>query len=249
MKTLLISAVFAILLASTVSAEGLTFSVRPGLIMQGASIGKDFGNWTPLVGADVLWISASYESGHTDVYNSHSTGPDTYSSHYIYDKKTSGHAFLLIPHLGAKYHFRRATAEKPVGFYARGTWYFSIPSVNAKDEETNESWVYQNGSFVSHDRETVSSDMNGDEKDAINSLLSFWGLDVAFGAEYSFGHGFSVGGEYGFRYLHDTAKESHTQNDSWSGPEDDSEHIETWNRELRVAIRVTYAAISLNYKF
>jgi hypothetical protein len=86
-------------------------------------------------------------------------------------------ASLFIPHLGAKLFLRDYRVPQTVTPYLIGDYFFSLPSVSVDGYSSA-------------------------EEDYTKDLLSFWGLGIGFGAEYFFTEYFSVGGEYGMRYLH-----------------------------------------------
>lgn len=70
-----------------------------------------------------------------------------------------------------------------------------------------------------------------DYEDMIGDVLSPWGWNLAFGAEYHFSESFSMGGEYGWRYMMSKGK------------------IDEDDYELSTNLSSTYAAISLNFAF
>jgi hypothetical protein len=129
-------------------------------------------------------------------------------------------ASIFIPHFGAKLFLKDYGAEKTIAPYLTGDWFFSLASVDA---------------------DGVSSA----EKDLIKDLLEFWGLGVGFGAEYFLSESFSVGGEYGLRYLHDKVDE-HSETDTYAPGYGSTYKI---NNEFSLAFKVTYAVISANYHF
>jgi hypothetical protein len=116
---------------------------------------------------------------------------------------------LFIPHLGSKLFLKPQNTEGEVAPYLLGAFLFSLASVDGGDGADTES------------------------EDYVKELLEFWGLSVAFGAEYSFSDRFAVGGEFGLRYLHDGARE----------PGD-----EEFADEISVAFAATYAALTLNFR-
>lgn len=70
-----------------------------------------------------------------------------------------------------------------------------------------------------------------DIEEFVQDLLSPWGLNLAFGAEYHFSEYFSMGGEYGYRHFISTAK------------------MEELDMEISTNLGHTYAAISVNFAF
>ena len=70
-----------------------------------------------------------------------------------------------------------------------------------------------------------------DAKEFAQDLLSPFGLNLAFGAEYHFSDHFSLGGEYGFRYLMSKAE------------------MDEADLEVSTTMGMTYAAITANFAF
>jgi hypothetical protein len=129
-------------------------------------------------------------------------------------------ASVFIPHLGTKLFLSNYGVEHTVAPYFLGDWFFSTASVNA-DQAT------------------------GAVENAVKDVLEFWGLGFGFGAEYFFSESFSVGGEYGVRYLHDKVDEhSDTYEYSPGYPS-----VQKVNNEFTLAFKVTYAVLSVNYHF
>ena len=60
-------------------------------------------------------------------------------------------------------------------------------------------------------------------------MLSPWGLNIGFGAEYHFSEKFSFGAEYGFKYLMSSAK------------------MDEADMELSTNLGITYAAFTVNF--
>ncbi len=88
--------------------------------------------------------------------------------------------------------------------------------------------------------------MNDDFKDEINGI-SLWGGELGFGMEYFFDENFSLGGEFGLRYLHLKYNNSneitvHNQNTG------QNENVEI-KTEYKLSFKPTYTRISLNYYF
>lgn len=70
-----------------------------------------------------------------------------------------------------------------------------------------------------------------DAEEFASDLISPWGLNVGFGAEYFFSDRFSIGGEYGFRYLMSSSE------------------MDEVDMEISTNLGMTYAAISANFAF
>ncbi len=65
----------------------------------------------------------------------------------------------------------------------------------------------------------------------VEELLSPFGLNLGFGAEYHFSDRFSIGGEYGFRYLMSSTK------------------FDDIDMEISTNLGMTYAAMTANFAF
>jgi len=65
----------------------------------------------------------------------------------------------------------------------------------------------------------------------MGDVLSPWGWNLGFGGEYHFSESFSMGGEYGWRYMMSKGE------------------IDEDNFEVSTNLSNTYAAISLNFTF
>lgn len=126
---------------------------------------------------------------------------------------------VIIPHIGAKLFLKPSGVAHHVAPYLTGDWFFSFASVSV-DHYTPE------------------------EEELAKDVLEFWGLGIGFGAEYFFSECFSVGGEYGLRYVHDGVEEHEKTVDNGWGP-----HVETVNQEFSLAFRLTYAAVTANFHF
>ncbi|MFZ5433997.1 MAG: hypothetical protein ACOZB3_09520 [Calditrichota bacterium] len=126
---------------------------------------------------------------------------------------------VIIPHLGAKYYVKPSWRSQHVAPYFTGDWFFSIAAVDIDAYES-------------------------EEEEMVKQLLEFWGLGIGFGAEYYFSEHFCVGGEYGLRYMHNGVDEhKRTEHYQWG------DYTETVNDEFSFAFRMTYAVISLGFRF
>jgi outer membrane protein W len=118
---------------------------------------------------------------------------------------------MYLPYLGARYYFDRDRSTGNVVPFIEGGVMFPFATVNFSD-----------------DMEFEDVDVNH---------VSTWGLTGAFGAQYYFSDRFSIGGEYGLRYLKNTADITVTD---WDGTHD----IDT-----KVIYRSSYSALSLIFRF
>ena len=121
-------------------------------------------------------------------------------------------AGVYVPHVGARFYFNPSRDPGTVSPYMEGSLLFSFASADLGDA-------------------TIDN--------MIEEALSFWGLNIAFGAEYFFNERFGVTGMYGIRYLKDSADLEVEESDLWD--EVDS--------ELSVTYKATYAGVGLNFRF
>ncbi len=128
---------------------------------------------------------------------------------------------VLLVHLGLKYYIKEAGSLK-----ANVTLNLSKPIVTGKvvDDEIEEDFV----------------------KDAIKGFSSFGG-ELSFGVEYFFDEHFSVGGDFGLRYLHvgtETSEETTVFN-GLTGLEEAS----TNTYRSKINATPTFSRIGLNFYF
>jgi hypothetical protein len=121
---------------------------------------------------------------------------------------------LFIPHFGARIYLNPNRSSGNVVPYLEGTFLYAFPSVDLGDESSLEEMV--------------------------EDVLGFWGFTAVFGAEYFFSDRFSVGGEYGLRYLRDSAELEIEEGDIIE------EEIDS---EVTVSYNASYVAASLNFHF
>jgi hypothetical protein len=125
-------------------------------------------------------------------------------------------ASMYVPHFGARVYLNSNMSSGSVVPYLQGTFMKSFASVDM-------------------------GDVDADLEDSIGDLLSFYGISLAFGAEYFFSDIFSVGGEYGLRYMK-------TSSDLEVDLDIGDEPIEL-DSELEVSYKASYAVVSLNFHF
>jgi opacity protein-like surface antigen len=129
-------------------------------------------------------------------------------------------ANLYMPHGGVKIFFRpRATGQ--VSPYGLVDVFKAFSSVTLED---NAAWI---------DQAALDA-----QEELTKEVLSPFGFNLAFGAEYYFSESFSMGGEYGLRYLMSKGEAEYT--DAFG---------DTWKTEVSTNLGLTYAAICLNFLF
>jgi hypothetical protein len=135
--------------------------------------------------------------------------------------ETTASVSILIPHIGVKFFFIEKDDLK-----AYANLSLAKPMLSAKAEQDGE------------DIDEI--------EDQINDLKIF-GAELGFGVEYYLAEQFSIGGEFGFRYLrvrHNMEYDTEIYNPN-TGYYDNSQ-VEA---EFGLSIRPTYNKISLNYYF
>ena len=125
-------------------------------------------------------------------------------------------ASAYVPNFGLRFYLNPGLVSGAVVPYLQGTFMKSFASIDIGDSESELT-------------------------DAIGDLLSFYGFSIAFGAEYFFSDRFSVGGEYGLRYIM-TSTEMDVAIDILDEP------IEV-DSDLDVSYGASYAAVCLNFHF
>ncbi len=125
-------------------------------------------------------------------------------------------ASMYVPSFGARVYLNSNTTSGAVVPYIQGAFMKSFASVDLGEG-------------------------TADIENAIGDLLSFYGISVAFGAEYFFAERFSLGGEYGLRYFKTSADVS-VDLDVLDEPI-------SVDSNLEAAYRASYAGVSLNFHF
>jgi hypothetical protein len=117
-------------------------------------------------------------------------------------------ASMLMPHAGVKLYLKPRTAGTTSPYFLADL-FKAFTSINVDD--------------VGDETEDIITN--------VEEILSPFGLNLGFGAEYHFSDRFSIGGEYGLRYL-------------MSSTEVDEEDM-----KISTNIGLTYAAITANFAF
>ncbi len=223
----------------------VVFGVKPGTVINSAYFGLKMDNLVPMVGADVLWITASgeYTSTEDNHWGSFYSGT-IFREKRVSDLEFDGSALLVIPHIGAKYLL--GSGDVRPYFFANA--FFSIPSVKLETDRRDEWWSYEDDKLVDHGKDSGSENLDSKTKETINDILGFWGVTLGGGAEYFFSERFSIGGEYGIRLFFNSVDISNVP----AGPDADSygeTYTGEWEGELSASLRLTYAVVSLNFYF
>lgn len=247
---IIISFLAAILLLTGSLFAQANFTAKPGAIINCADFGMRMDKINPYFGLDVAWLTVSYSEDDVSDYES-----SYYENYYRHKSKDSydldGSALLFVPHFGVKYYFNDDFSSGNVVPYLKGCFFFTIPSVSAEWTEINQDWYYDESGLTNYYYEEDKEKLEGKEKDLVNDILSFWGLELAFGGEYFFSDKFSLGGEFGMRMLFNSAE--YSEEDEWSSGEPGDPYYEhdsdAWENEVSATFKLTFASVSLNYYF
>jgi hypothetical protein len=196
------------------SMAQLTFSVSPGLQMNGVSFGYKMKKLVPFIGFQNLSTSFYYErTGEEFDYNTNAVV--SYKS--TYDYKVN----LSIPTLGLKYFILEKESLK-----AYGTLCVTKPILSGRAKIDGETDEY-----------TTDYAKN----------LSFFGSELGFGMEYFFNTQFSIGGEFGLRYIRVSYKDVYE--DTFYNPVTDANQTTTINEKINYSFSPTYSKLALNFYF
>lgn len=196
-----------------------SFSASPGINSANTRIGYHFNKkMVPYVGFQYLSVNNQYESSQEEL-DYYSGGITTYS----YDNAQSINIFLL--NVGTKYFF---VQKNKISGYANLN--FMMPFATGKEME---------------DGKTLSGDDSYVEERIKNTKA--WGAGIGFGTEYFFDENFSLGAEFGLKYLSYKYEDSHDHfdYDYNTGQEVTLEH--SWSEKIIVS--PTYSRIYLSYYF
>lgn len=231
--------------ATSCNAEeesGFVFGIKPGSTINSAYFGYKIGNIVPMVGADLLWLSASATYTDESVNRYYDDYAEVWSEYRSVDTDDiNGRAILLMPHFGGKIYLG-GNDVKP---YLYANFFFSIPSVKAEASTKREWRLYYDGELVDQGGDSESEALSKEYEDLIKDILGFWGVTLGGGAEYFLSKHFSVGGEYGLRILVNSVNQS--TKDSSGSPTD--RYTDEVNTEVSASVKVSYAAVTLNYRF
>ena len=215
------------LVSSSVYAQSVYFGVKPGMEVQSSQIGLSIGGIIPYIGFDVMSVSAEADIEYRDYYDR-----ELASESII---EAEGSAGLIIPHLGAKYIFP-GEETRP---YVFADVFKSFVMLSAKAKSVQRDYYY--------DEEDVEEwDLDGEEsqlRDTAKEMLSLGGMTIGGGVEYFFSEKFSVGGEYGMRWISSSADFNHENEDEYD------DWKEEWKGNLAGSFRLSYSTAALNYYF
>jgi len=138
-----------------------------------------------------------------------------------YSEKNEFSGSLYIPNIGVKYFMKQQTKIKA---------YLSL----------NISKPLLSGNLK------YDGEEDEDFKESIKNI-SMWGGEFGFGVEYFFDENFSIGGEFGLRYLH--LKYNDTYETDLYNPNTGNYQDTEIENDYRFNMSPTFSRISLNYYF
>ncbi len=221
----------AMMASAVASAKngGFVFGVKPSATVQTSYFGLERGKFVFYGGLDLLAMSAK-QTGHDVNWYSYSGNESRTERDFEY----SGSATLIAPRLGVKCRLSSHTLRP----YLFADLFKVFPFVSIKDEVDTRQ--YENGVLSHTDH---YSGYNKETESMVKDILGVWGFNLGFGSEYYFSENFSVGGEYVFRLFATSADYKGEDGTAESG------YRQTWKDELSGSLKMSYAAIVLNYYF
>jgi hypothetical protein len=191
------------------------FSASPGINLNGASFGYKIGKVVPYAGLQMM--HANFKM---DLTNYDWSGSQWDKNTYALDVTAN----IIIPTIGAKYFFIEQNKLKA---YGNLSLYKPIIKVKASAEEDG----------------VAVPDFDKEIKNQVDNIKLFGG-SIGFGVEYFFDDNFSLGGEFGIRYM----KNKYTME---GNPETGSSASDTRMdlSEFNLNIMPTYTKVSLNFYF
>jgi hypothetical protein len=222
--------------AISITAWGqFAFSVKPGQTLNGASFGIKLGGLILSAGLDYMRVSSTVESSGTNIN-------ETYNSQYIAPYGwVYTYGYQLNPY-SDKY-------EASLNIYAPN---ISLKLLLGGTEKVS---PYITAS-VSKPFFTGTVSTNGKEEDVQKYIdnLSVWAYQVGFGGEYFFTNSFSIGGEFGIRFISTKYSQENTNTESvYVGSSQTGynyQNVQTKdNIDLGLNLGATYSIMTLNYYF
>lgn len=230
----------AVLIPMLCKAQPLVFSVKPGFGVQSSHFGLSMGQITPYFGLDLLNIGVKGDYNDVDWRRDWWTG--TLYKYHEEHIDISGSATLFIPHIGMKFHL--ADENKHLRPYLAGDLFKAFAFVNVEGTEVDK---YYDLDGTLTDVYVDEYGLEKNEETLIEDLLGVWGFVLAFGADYSFSDRFSIGGEYGLRMFFSSGDYQGRDSGDWDNDGID-DWREQWDGELSGTLKMTYAAIVLNFR-
>jgi hypothetical protein len=203
--------------AGSASAQaGFALCVKPGMLVNAAHVGYKTDNLFAGVGCEFATVGLNSKQTQTD---------STYSPPTVYTRTDKYDVSLFLPQVALRYFFG-GTGEGETGTggevrpYAAASAFYSLSAAR----------------ISSSDGETTVRDTSAERqlRDALDGNI---GGTVAFGGEYFFVPGFSIGGEFGCRLLFGGQKSSY------------AEEGYSYVSANTFGLGVVYTALGLNFYF
>lgn len=194
---------------------GFALCVKPGMLVNAAQVGYKSDALFAGVGCEFATVGLASKYSHTD---------STYDPPYSYSYTSKYDVSLFLPQVALRYFFGGTNAEGGGGGvvrpYAAASVFYTLSAVR----------------ISSSDGETTVRDTSAERqmRDVLNGNI---GGTVAFGGEYFFSSGFSIGGEFGCRMLFGGQKSSY-ESPGYS-----------YVSSNTLGLGVTYTTLGLNFYF
>lgn len=157
-------------------------------------------------------------------FNSEQTGEEfdyNLNSVVSYSDQTEFSGSIFIPNVGVKYFIKQKN-----NLQAYLSLNFSKPIISG------------NLKFNGEENEEFSDQIKN---------ISLWGSELGFGVEYFFDENFSLGGEFGLRYMH--LKYANSYDTDFYNPNTGNYQNTVVENTIKLSTNPTYSRISLNYYF
>lgn len=226
---------------ATVAHGSVLFDASPGSGVASASFGVEKGNLIPYVGLDIVWLSFNISTSDSD-FDMYQSGGSIRRYESIDKTELDFGANLVIPHFGMKLYLSR---NNDVKTFLNGKMFFSIPFVKTTGSETHTSYYWEdyNPGDIPDDSNVYVDEYEMND-DIAKDVLSFAGLSIGYGVEYSFSDHFGIGSEFGLQMIYNSFEASDSNESSWSG----GSYGDKWSTELQGALRVTYVKLHFVYR-
>jgi len=210
--------VFGIMIClSVTSFSQITFSVSKGNSLTAATLGYKYKKMVPFVGFQYYGVSTSVSSSNQQYEY------DPISNSYDLVKNSYSDdlkASVILPSLGVKYFFLERNKLK-----AFTSLSFTLPILSAKSDD---------------------ADFNKEINEQIDKI-NIWGSELSFGVEYFIDNQFSIGGEFGLRYIHFNYNDE--SNQIIVNPMTGTQVSAKSSESIKFNIKPTFSKMSLNFYF
>jgi len=202
---------------SVTSFSQITFSVSKGNSLTAATLGYKFKKIVPFIGFQYYGVSASVSSSNEQYDYNLNTDSFELVTNF-YDDELK--ASVMLPSLGVKYFVLER--DKLKAFTALS---FTFPILSAKSDD---------------------DDLNKEINEQIDRI-NIWGSELSFGVEYFIDHQFSIGGEFGLRYIRFNYLDESDQ--TIFHPMTGAPLSVKSSESIKLNIKPTFSKMSLNFYF